>query len=296
MSFHTVIPDIHADIDRLNASLEFAPTGGKILFLGDLIDAAADNQKPEDSSVLWKVKSLIEEEKAIGIMGNHELNALLFHRFNKVGPLRAHSEKNVKQHKSFIDKFGLGSNAAIEWTNWFLSALPLWQELDGLRLIHACWSQQQIEIVRKRRSDGYLKAEDLEEIANENTDFGRAVKILLTGPEINLPEPYTFDDYHGNKRKEVRLAWWNTDAVTWKEATLSVPNPDQLPKGVIPPEISSEIYNSDNPPVLVGHYKMKGKPAIDNIKAASLDYPKSPCVYKWFGENKLDQSNLKILT
>ena len=292
MSFHTVIPDIHADFGRLEASVEFASREGKILFLGDFIDAGKDTTEPEDLNVLLKVKSLIENNKAFGVMGNHELNAILFHRYSDFGPLRSHSAKNIRQHKSFIDQFGIGTKQAIEWTDWFLSTLPLWLEYDGLRIIHACWSQKQIDIVKKRRPDGFLKEEDLDEIASENTEFGLAVKILLTGPEINLPNPYTFDDYHGNKRTEARLAWWNTGAVTWQEATLSVPNPNQLPSGKVPTEVRSEIYDASDPPVLVGHYKMTGEPLIENIKAASLDYPKTPCIYKWFGELSLAQGNL----
>ena len=292
MSFHTVIPDIHADLDRLDTSLEFASSEGKVLFLGDFIDAGSDVTRPEDLNVLLKVKSLIDDNKAFGVMGNHELNALLFHRYNDHGPLRSHSAKNIKQHKSFIDQFGIGTEKAIGWTDWFLSSLPLWLEYDGLRIIHACWSQKQIDMVKRRRPDGFLKEEDLDEIADESSDFGRAVKILLTGPEIKLPEPYSIEDYHGNKRKEVRLAWWNTDAITWQEATLSVPNPNQLPSGTVPSQVKSEIYDPNSPPVLVGHYKMKGDPLIDNIKAASLDYPKSPCIYKWFGEDSLKQANL----
>jgi len=292
LSFHTVIPDIHADLGRLETSLESISTEGKILFLGDFIDAGKDTTNPEDLNVLLKVKSLIEDNKAFGIMGNHELNAILFHRHSNFGPLRAHSEKNTKQHKSFIDQFGIRTEQAIEWTNWFLSALPLWLEYDGLRIVHACWSQKQIDIVKQRRPDGLLKEEDLEEIASESTEFGQAVKILLTGPEISLPSPYSIEDYHGNKRQEVRLAWWNTDAVTWQDSTLSVPNPAQLPSGKVPAEVKTEMYDANDPPVLVGHYKMTGEPRIDNIKAASLDYPKVPCAYRWEGGNHLSQMNL----
>jgi len=296
VSYHTVIPDIHADFERLDLSLKQSSDQGKILFLGDFIDAGSGVSSPSDVQVLNTVKTLIEGNEAIGVMGNHELNAILFHAFNDRGPLRAHSDKNKKQHKSFIEAFGVGTASAREWTDWFLSALPLWREFEGLRLVHACWSEQQISVVRKRRPDGYLKRDDLEEISTESTDFGKAVKILTSGPEVVLPEPYSFEDYQGNTRREVRIAWWSSGASTWQDATLSVPNPDQLPSSKVPSEVSSEIYSADGQPVLVGHYKMKGEPVIDNNKAASLDYPFAPCIYKWSGEAFLSQDNLiKVL-
>lgn len=295
MSYHTVIPDIHADIERLDLSLKLSSNRGQILFLGDFIDAGSGVSKASDLKVLTEVKALIDDKKAVGVMGNHELNAILFHTFNESFPLRPHSEKNKRQHKSFIEAFGVGTCSAKKWTDWFLSTFPLWREFEGLRLVHACWSEQQIKVVKRRRPDGYLKSEDLFEISSESTDFGKAVKVITSGPEVVLPEPYMFKDYQGNIRKEVRIAWWNSYASNWQDATLSVPDPSQLPSTAVPPEISTEIYSSDEKPVLVGHYKMKGEPTINSINASSLDYPSSPCVYKWFGGRTLKQENLIML-
>jgi hypothetical protein len=39
MTRHTVIPDIHADFERLQQSLRHASAGGQVAFLGDFIDA-----------------------------------------------------------------------------------------------------------------------------------------------------------------------------------------------------------------------------------------------------------------
>lgn len=290
---HTVIPDIHADFERLQQSLKNASVNGQILFLGDFIDAGQSVEKPSDLRVLELVRNLISRKKALAVMGNHELNAILYHTTGKNGaPLRQHSQKNQKQHQSFIDEFGVGTERAQEWIDWFLKALPLWSEIDGLRLVHACWSDASIEEVRRRRPDGYLKPSDLREIADESTAFGLAVKSLVTGPEVQLPEGHTFHDFHGNERKEVRLAWWRADALTWPEATLSVPDPFELPQEAMPTGIKSEIYKADAQPVLVGHYKMNGMPWIEHCKASSIDYPSTPCVYHWSGGDRLNSSDL----
>ena len=286
---YTIIPDIHADFDRLNASLQLADRNGHILFLGDFIDAGKSVANPADLDVLLTVRMLVDDGKASAVMGNHELNAILYH---STPPLRKHGGKNANQHRSFIDAFGVATYPALKWTDWFLNALPLWKDLDGLRLVHACWSQPQMTEIKKRRPDGFLRREDLQEVSDESTPFGRAVKALLTGPEVKLPEPFVFHDFHGTPRKEVRLAWWRADAATWPEATLSVPDVSQLPQGKLPADAMAEIYQADAPPVLVGHYKMKGEPSIDHPNASSIDYPDAPCIYRWSGENRLTKENL----
>lgn len=293
MTVCTIIPDIHADIERMSASLQYAGQNGTILFLGDFVDAGKQLDTPSDLSVLETARRLIAAGRARAVMGNHELNAILYHSAGSDGtPLRAHSPKNREQHRSFFEAFGVATPQALEWTDWFLETLPLWLELDGLRLAHAFWSDAHVAEIGKRRPDGFLKGEDLAEIAAETTPFGKAVKLLVSGPEVELPEGFVFHDYHGNARTEVRLAWWNADARTWPEAALSVPDPSELPQSEMPPSAISDIYSSQSPPVLVGHYKMMGVPHIQHPRASSIDYPNTPCVYRWSGESDLTSEHL----
>jgi hypothetical protein len=227
-------------------------------------------------------------------MGNHELNAILFHRRDKKGaPLRRHSSKNVSQHASFLDNIGFATPAAIEWTEWFLN-LPLWIELDGLRLVHACWDQVSIDLIKSRRPGGRLLAEDLEEIALKRTDFAKAVEVLTSGPEVSLPGNHSFLDNKGSRRREVRLAWWKPQQGTWRELALAVPNVTELPDTPVIGCDAISIYGDDQPPVLVGHYKMKGEPRIEVGQAACLDYPEFRCIYHWSGEHRLTKDNLSV--
>jgi hypothetical protein len=292
---YTVIPDIHADLERLNWSIKKAQ-GSKMIFLGDLIDAGKLVTKPDDLGVLQKVSQLIYDGQASCILGNHELNAILFHRRSSASNehIRSHKEQNSKQHKSFIEAFGVESSDALSWTAWMLKTLPLWLELDGLRIAHACWSEKAINIVKKRRPSGHLQLEDLEEIAAKTTEFALAVETITSGPEAKLPSGYSFTDNGGNSREHVRLSWWNAENTTWTKAALSVPDLSQLPTDELPPELMSEIYSMDAIPVLVGHYKMKGMPALQSANATSLDYPMNKCVYHWSGESTLQSQNLTL--
>lgn len=276
----TVIPDIHADPQRLDATL--AAVDGPLAFLGDFIDGG--EQGACDRTVLTRVRSLIDKG-AVAVMGNHELNAILFHR-----GLRANSDKNRDQHRSFLEAFGFATPEAMAWTDWFLT-LPLWLDLGGLRLAHACWSIPDIATVAARRPDGRLQESDLAEIGEESTSFGRAVKRIVSGPEVMLPAGNSFLDHKGHPRTEVRLAWWRNDATTYREAALSVPDVMALPDVPLPGGVAAEIYPADGAPVLVGHYKMAGTPYVTG-NAASIDYPKAPCAYRWDGNKELDAERL----
>ncbi|MDO9526020.1 MAG: hypothetical protein Q7J57_10885 [Gemmobacter sp.] len=116
--------------------------------------------------------------------------------------------------------------------------------------------------------------------------------MLLSGPEIPLPPGVTFTDAGGHVRTDVRIAWWRADAPTWRAASLSVPNPAELPDCDVEAAHAVEFYGPENPPVLVGHYKMKGDPRIETPQAACLDYPRRPTVYRWSGEPSLRQDRM----
>jgi hypothetical protein len=287
-----VIPDIHADPTRLDATLAYLGGDDKLAFLGDLIDAGAKVNAPDDGAVLKRVRSLIEDKGAVSVMGNHEMNAILFHRRGEDGlPMRTHEKKNKDQHASFIEQFGVETKAVKAWTDWFLT-LPLWLDLGGIRLVHAYWDQSAIDIIKLRRPDGLLREEDLPEIATKSTDFGQAVDSLLSGPELALPKDCVIHDYKMVPRDNVRIAWWRPQARTWQHACLSVPNLSELPDENLPENHGVAFYPDTALPVFVGHYKMKGKPKVETVRVACLDYPDAPCVYCWRGESDLRNSSL----
>lgn len=308
MQHYDIIPDIHADIDRLTSTLVSLgyvpgsaawvhPEGRIAAFLGDFIDMGRANR-----SVLTLVRAMRDQGTAVAIMGNHELNALLYHRpgMNADGTddgyMRAHSANNRKQHQTFLDEFPVGHPDTNEVMDWFQS-LPLFLDLGGVRLVHACWDDARMATIRNRRPNGLLVIDDLQEIALENdaTGFAEAVLTTLKGPEAELPAPHYFHDINGHRRTALRLKWWQSGAMTWRDAALSVQDPETLPATPIEGDVAFRAYEAEAKPVFFGHYKRLGRPAIDAPNAVCLDYPRVACAYRWAGEARLDPQNLVVI-
>jgi hypothetical protein len=305
---YDIIPDIHADIDRLTQTLSTLgyvahregwghPEGRVAAFLGDFIDMGRANR-----AVLTLVRTMRDQGNAVAIMGNHELNALLYHQpglnadGSDDGYMRAHSDKNRAQHQTFLDEFPVGHADTAEMLGWFMT-LPLFLDLGGLRLVHACWDDVRIETILARRPSGLLAQDDLQDVALEDdaSGFAEAVLTTLKGPEAELPTPYFFYDIKGHKRTGLRLKWWQSGAMTWRDAALSVPDPAVLPGTPIEGEVAFRAYDVEAKPVFFGHYKRLGSPALDAPNAVCLDYPRATCAYKWAGEHQLDSKNLILI-
>src|SRR5436190_11817384 len=109
---YDLIGDIHGHADELVQLLEslgywkaqgaYGHPERKVIFLGDFIDRG-----PKIRQVLEIVRPMIEEDKALTVMGNHELNALAYHTEDPESPgeyLRPHSDKNVHQHHKTVEQ------------------------------------------------------------------------------------------------------------------------------------------------------------------------------------------------
>lgn len=300
-----IIPDIHADIERLTGTLSHLgyretdqcwthPERRIAAFLGDFIDMGKNN-----AAVLSLVRAMQDRGQAIAIMGNHELNALLYHEPGENpdgtadGYMRAHNAKNTPQHRTFLDEFPLRHPRTRDVLDWFLT-LPVFLDLPGLRLVHACWDEEHIETIRERNPDGRLQRADLQELAFEiqATPFAEAVLTTLKGPEAELPSPYRFRDIKNHERTAVRLNWWQPGAGTWRAAALSVPDPNGLPDTPVSDVMKVNFYGIDQKPVFFGHYKRLGQPALETSNALCLDYHHQPCAYRWDGETSLSNERL----
>lgn len=300
-----VIGDLHGDASKLRMLLKklgYRESGAtwrhserRAIFLGDFIDRGAEQLDSCDI-----VRNMVTAGSAHAVMGNHEFNAIAWYLKDPDQPgehLRRHTDSNRKQHERFL--------AEVEHTprhkeliGWFLT-LPLWLELDGLRVIHACWHPGYMAEIRPYLKPGHLLSKSLVKAASrEGTMAFRTIEGLLKGLEVRLPEHVTFLDKGGHPRSKVRVCWWNDDASgKHKRAVLDDFDGVGLSDLSIPAD--SLIGYRDAKPLFIGHYSLSGHPTLLSPKIACVDYyakADNPLVaYRWDGEEILDEAKFVVV-
>lgn len=299
-----IIGDIHGHCDELTALLikmgyendgvSWAHQDRKALFLGDYIDRG-----PNSPEVLKLVRNMVENDQAIALMGNHELNAILFHAESQNGGhIRPHSLKNFKQHAKTLIQFAKlnnGQNLYEDYINWF-KTLPLYFEDKNFRAIHATWHHKSIESLKNL--EGELKGSPnlILNAGDENHKLYTITENLLKGVELPLPDNKCFLDKDGHPRYEMRIKWWKDPE---KTPFLDYGFGADLGEydGVIANEMfNNEWYYSDEKPVFFGHYWLNGTIELQNEYVCCLDYSigkKDRLVaYRYDGEQELNVANI----
>jgi len=184
-SNYDLIGDIHGHAEVLRRLLRkmnyrdddgvFRQRDRRVIFVGDFVDRG-----PEQSEVLHIAKSMCDAGTALAVMGNHEFNALGWAEPDGNGGfLRPHSQNNKEQHEEFLRQIGENSTAHKEALEWF-QALPVWLDLPGLRVVHACWHAPAQRMLQPflDRSHRFTKA-GLREASRRGADAYHAAEILL---------------------------------------------------------------------------------------------------------------------
>lgn len=305
---YDIIPDIHGQADKLRsrlASLGYSETRGawrnadpgrSAVFLGDFIDRG-----PNNAEVLDLVRRMVDAGTARAVMGNHELNAIRYHTGHPEtgAPLRERSDKNAKQHATFLREYQPGASGTREVIDW-MKSVPLFLELDGFRAVHACWDQKHVATIQQYSEDGILDHDLHVMVADETHPLYDAVETTAKGPEYPLPKGYAFNDKDGVPRTYIRAKWWSKTPGTWQDVAMSVPEPGELPSGRPPAGIIERSYPSDAKPVFFGHYWLTGDATQQAKNAMCLDYSagkEGPLVSYLFtpGDTKIQLDRLKML-
>jgi hypothetical protein len=279
---YDIIGDIHGHATKLRELLDKlgyapGPTGyshptRKVIFLGDFIDRGEELR--EHRELLFDIViPMVKNDHALAVMGNHEFNALGFHMprpGNDREWLRAHSEKNVQQHQAFLNEF-LTEPQMLKDALGFFRSLPMWLELDGIRVVHACWHQESIDLLTSRTEEALITDDLLVEATTKGTEVFDAVEIVLKGIEQELPNGESFSDKNHVLRRKVRMQWWNATGRTFGEVALPL-GVDIKTAANIPVPADRFVYGADEPPVFVGHYWMEGTPCPISRNVACVDY------------------------
>ncbi len=307
---YDLIGDIHGHATPLKAllkAMDYSERDGvwqhperQVIFLGDFVDRG-----PEQVEVFRIARAMVEQGQALAVMGNHEFNAVVWATPHGETPgefLRPHSSKNFNQHAEFLSQVNEGSALHKEIIAWF-KTLPLYLDLEGLRVVHACWHPASLQALKAHTDEFNRIVEDSwRELARKGSAGYAALEIVLKGLEIPLPDGIEFADKDGHRRTEIRTKWWNPSATSYRDLAI-VPADilERIPHEPTPADIQSG-YAGDKP-VFIGHYWMSTEPAPLTDTVACLDYsiaakpPKDGddrrklCAYRWNGETTLSAEN-----
>lgn len=299
---YDIIGDLHGHHDQLVALLRklgyverhktWQHPSRTAIFVGDFIDRGT-GQVP----TLDIVRAMVKDGCAHALMGNHEFNAIAYwtqdpdnvHRH-----LRVRSAKNTAQHQAFLTEVPPDSALHQAYVDWFYS-LPLWLELPGLRVVHACWHPAHMQRLAPHLGPGHTLTESLVVAASRK---GRpeyeAIEALLKGLEIDLPDGVGFVDPNGLYRTRVRTKWWLDGARSYRDAALLG---DELRRLLPDAAIADSLRlgYADRIPLFFGHYWHTGTPAPLTPHIACVDYSVGnggPLVaYRWDGEEVLSPRN-----
>lgn len=301
---YDIIGDIHGHADELVELLTklgydescgcFRHATRTAVFCGDFIDRG-----PHIPDVIRIARSMVEDGSAQAVMGNHEFNALAYHTADPQYPdkfLRPHNSRNRKQHRHTQEQFSADDlQQALDW----FRTLPAALELDGLRIVHACWNPSAINLINEAIVEwGAFSPDFLKKATAKRHPLFQAIECVMKGPELSLPDGITVRDKEGNIRKRIRIRWFEPPHnQTW--ASYSLPIKTNLPETAVPKNAPAVPYPEDAPPVFVGHYWLPEKsPRPLKANIACLDYSVAKdgllCAYRFDGEQSL--SDVKFVT
>lgn len=247
---------------------------------------------------------MVDSGSAQIVMGNHEFNAVAYDIEHPDRPgeyLRPRSDKNTNQHQAFLDQ--VDGEARAGYLEWF-ATMPLWLDLGGIRVVHACWHEPSMRVVEEALGSNRFSSRDQFVRASDKRDpLYEAIEVLLKGPEIDLArhglEPYY--DKDGHPRKRARAAWWREDATTLRQLAVLDGNfrtatgeaYPALADVAVDPAERSYTYRGDVP-VFYGHYWRSGPPEAGSDytrRSACVDFSAvrtgSLVAYRWDGEDEV---------
>jgi hypothetical protein len=300
---YDIIGDVHGYaslLKKLLTELGYSKTESgyfhperKAIFTGDFI-----NRGPEIRKTINIIRSMVENGNAYAILGNHEVNAIIYYlKFKKINSQSKVQKKYCMTLLKTIDEFTLDSDELISHLKW-LRSLPLFFEMEGIRIVHACWSQEAINFFKIKTTEGKIKKKlFMELIQNPKSDFSKHIWTLTKGVDFKMPNNLKLINNKGICSRSFRLRWWEDPlGKTFEE--LSFDSKFILPSYTVPEQLLPEtfIYPTNAPVLFIGHYCRFNGPHIIKSNICCVDSgvaeSKKIVAYRWSGEKSLLAENL----
>ncbi len=257
--------------------------GRLAVFIGDYIDRGLYTHQ-----VLKLIKKMVENHKAIALLGNHEYNFVAINTYAPDGqPYR--SLKKLKQHQATLKS--IPQPQINFWVEWF-KTLPFFIELEKIRIVHAAWDNGYVKFLSDHYPTLSLRDRMPQSLSRHSADFV-AINYLLKGPELKNVEQLPIDSRY-KEFSGLRIKWWEKFD---HKPTLNDILVDPMPDIPAPEEFYSlyKPYPPDEKILFFGHYTLPGSPEILQKNLTCVDYSaykKNKLVaYRYNGEPELNNSN-----
>ncbi len=298
---YDIIGDVHGyadELERLLKKMDYQLSGDcythptrKAVFVGDFI-----NRGPKIRETLNIIREMVEKGSAYAILGNHELYAVLYYLRDSEG----------KYYKKRIPKYQLQINQTLEAFSSYkaelkshlkwMRTLPMYLDFGKIRVVHACWDSESINLLGEVITGPKLKKKVLREVALNGTTFSSRFWETCKGIDFQLPKNLLIFDDEGKPHRSFRMKWWeNPEGKTFQD--ISLESRFDLPAYTIPKEIIQPRtpYSSTEPIVFFGHYCLKQCCGIlaDNLCCVDSCVARSGklLAYRWNGEEVLTRAN-----
>ena len=300
MEGYDLIGDIHGHAHELKKLLSrlgyerdrsgvYRHSSRKVIFCGDLIDRGKAARE-----VLQIVRTMVDNDAALIVMGNHEYNMICYHTWVDGHFLRPHTAKNAAHISATLKSFVNHKEEWLDYLDWF-KTIPLYLDLDGLRVVHACWDQHCIDYLESKLNNARLNPTFLYLASIVDSPAYCAVENVLKGWEAELPNGQVFHDKEGNARRYTRVRWWPIEGESWEDVSIGMPRDHPLNQKTFTEGLPGDPYAADAKPVFFGHYWMRGVPRLLTDNVCCLDYSVAKggelVAYRWSGEQILDNEN-----
>lgn len=138
---HGELPALHRLLKNLGYQQDGSHPGHRtLIFVGDYCDRG-----PDSPGTIDYVKYLINNNKALGILGNHEINLLIDDVKDGSGWF---FDQRFDSDLPFYAPFQRAQPEKKENIRQFLRSLPLVLERNDLRIVHAAWNTRAVDEIR----------------------------------------------------------------------------------------------------------------------------------------------------
>ena len=298
---YDIIGDVHGHADELKSLLRnmgyrlvddcYSHPTRKAVFVGDFI-----NRGPKIRETIILIRKMVEQGSAFAILGNHEMYAVLYYLRDIEGKYyKKRIPKYQLQINQTLDEFVLYKEEFKSHLKW-MRTLPMFLDFGDIRVVHACWDDENIKLIKNTVTEPKLTKTVLREIALNGTNFSEKFWETCKGIDFQLPRDLLVFDDEGRPHRSFRMKWWESpEGKTFKEVSLE--GRFDLPAYTIPREIIPfrKPYPKSAPIVFFGHYCLKECCSILAENLCCVD----SCVtrtgkllaYRWEGEKKLTKAN-----